>query len=108
MAPVKRASVVKRVQCKAPGGVVAMGVSLPVLTFEGEAAGEVELDLRTARPETAKSVVHRGVVCKMQNRRRGRRDHDRELAVGREAVVGIPGCVGICPRTTARTSSNSP
>jgi large subunit ribosomal protein L4 len=71
MAPVKRASVVKRVQCKAPGGVVAMAVSLPVLTFEGEAAGEVELDLRTARPETAKSVVHRGVVCEMQNRRRG-------------------------------------
>lgn len=48
-----------------------MAVTLPVLTFEGEAAGEVEMDLKTARPETAKSVVHRGVICEMQNRRRG-------------------------------------
>lgn len=48
-----------------------MAVTLPVLTFEGESAGEVDLDLRTARPETAKSVVHRGVICEMQNRRRG-------------------------------------
>jgi large subunit ribosomal protein L4 len=46
-------------------------VTLPVLDFEGQKAGEVELDLRTARPETAKSVVHRGVITEMQNRRRG-------------------------------------
>jgi len=52
--------------------VVAMSaVTLPVLDFEGQKAGEVELDLRTARPETAKSVVHRGVITEMQNRRRG-------------------------------------
>jgi large subunit ribosomal protein L4 len=52
--------------------VVAMSaVTLPVLDFEGQKAGEVELDLRTARPETAKSVVHRGVITELQNRRRG-------------------------------------
>ncbi|KAH9563813.1 hypothetical protein CY35_05G144500 [Sphagnum magellanicum] len=52
--------------------VVAMSaVTLPVLDFEGQKTGEVELDLRTARPETAKSVVHRGVITEMQNRRRG-------------------------------------
>ncbi|XP_024382335.1 uncharacterized protein [Physcomitrium patens] len=70
----KRASVKKALQCQSaakPGKVVAMAVTLPMLTFEGEAAGEVEMDLRTARPETAKAVVHRGVICEMQNRRRG-------------------------------------
>eukprot|EP00897_Mesotaenium_endlicherianum_P005793 jgi/Mesen1/5241/ME000026S04534 len=48
-----------------------MAVSVPVVTFEGEKAGEAELGLRTARPETAKSVVHRGVITELQNRRRG-------------------------------------
>lgn len=69
----KRVSV-KKLQCQSgarAGKVVAMAATLPVLTFEGEKAGEVEMDLRTARPETAKSVVHRGVICEMQNRRRG-------------------------------------
>ncbi|XP_024364727.1 uncharacterized protein [Physcomitrium patens] len=70
----KRVSVKKSLQCQSTakvGKVVAMAVALPKLTFEGEAAGEVEMDLRTARPETAKAVVHRGVICEMQNRRRG-------------------------------------
>ncbi|KAG0555099.1 hypothetical protein M758_12G147700 [Ceratodon purpureus] len=66
----KRVSV-KKLQCQSGARVVAMATTLPVLTFEGEKAGEVEMDLRTARPETAKSVVHRGVICEMQNRRRG-------------------------------------
>lgn len=70
----KKAASKNSLQCQAPSRgsrVVAMAVTLPVLTFEGEAAGEVEMGLRTARPETAKSVVHRGVICEMQNRRRG-------------------------------------
>lgn len=50
---------------------VSMAASVPVLTFEGEKAGEAVLDLKTARPETAMAVVHRGVVTQMQNRRRG-------------------------------------
>lgn len=48
-----------------------MAAALDVLTFDGEAAGQVELKLRTARKETAKAVVHRGVVTELQNRRRG-------------------------------------
>jgi large subunit ribosomal protein L4 len=48
-----------------------MAVTLPVLTFDGAPAGEVEMDLKSARPDTAKSVVHRGVICELQNRRRG-------------------------------------
>uniref|UniRef100_A0A0D6QZ57 Large ribosomal subunit protein uL4c n=1 Tax=Araucaria cunninghamii TaxID=56994 RepID=A0A0D6QZ57_ARACU len=51
--------------------VRAEAVAVPVLTFEGERAGEAVLELRTARPETAKAVVHRGVVTELQNRRRG-------------------------------------
>lgn len=46
-------------------------MTLPVLTFDGEKSGEMEMDLRSARPETAKAVVHRGVICELQNRRRG-------------------------------------
>lgn len=71
MVPLPKRASVKRLQCQKARSVVAMAVTLPVITFEGEAAGEVEMDLRTARPETAKSVVHRGVICEMQNRRRG-------------------------------------
>lgn len=50
---------------------VSMSASLPVLTFEGERAGEAVIDLKTARPDTAMAVVHRGVVAQLQNRRRG-------------------------------------
>eukprot|EP00271_Cylindrocystis_brebissonii_P015845 TRINITY_DN38896_c0_g1_i1.p1 TRINITY_DN38896_c0_g1~~TRINITY_DN38896_c0_g1_i1.p1 ORF type:complete len:296 (+),score=42.87 TRINITY_DN38896_c0_g1_i1:66-953(+) len=50
---------------------VSMSASLPVVTFEGERTGEVELDLKVARPETAKAVVHRAVITQLQNRRRG-------------------------------------
>ncbi|KAI5058162.1 hypothetical protein GOP47_0026332 [Adiantum capillus-veneris] len=50
----------------------AMAVALPVLTFEGKASGtEVELDLKCARPETARAVVHRGLITELQNKRRG-------------------------------------
>eukprot|EP01018_Ginkgo_biloba_P034322 Gb_03469 [translate_table: standard] len=46
-------------------------VALPILTFEGEKAGETHLDLKTARPDTARAVVHRGVITELQNKRRG-------------------------------------
>ncbi|CAI5488732.1 unnamed protein product [Closterium sp. Naga37s-1] len=45
---------------------------LPVLTMDGANSGKTaELNLRTARPETAKAVVHRAVVTYMQNKRAG-------------------------------------
>lgn len=44
---------------------------LPVLNFDGATAGEAELSLKTARPETAKGLVHRAVITFMQNKRRG-------------------------------------
>lgn len=50
----------------------AAATSLPVLTFEGSSTGkQAELNLRTARPETAKAVVHRAVVTYLQNKRAG-------------------------------------
>jgi len=51
--------------------VRAQAVTLPVLTFDGERAGEASLDLKCARPDTARAVVHRGVITELQNRRRG-------------------------------------
>jgi large subunit ribosomal protein L4 len=49
-----------------------MAVALPVLTFQGEVSGkEVDLDLKSARPETARAVVHRGLITEQQNKRRG-------------------------------------
>eukprot|EP00475_Leptophrys_vorax_P010894 TRINITY_DN17455_c0_g1_i1.p1 TRINITY_DN17455_c0_g1~~TRINITY_DN17455_c0_g1_i1.p1 ORF type:complete len:291 (-),score=19.90 TRINITY_DN17455_c0_g1_i1:19-891(-) len=51
---------------------VAAPATLPVLTFDGASSGkQAELNLRTARPETAKAVVHRAVVTYMQNKRAG-------------------------------------
>ncbi|XP_057827239.1 large ribosomal subunit protein uL4c isoform X1 [Cryptomeria japonica] len=49
----------------------AEAVTIPVITFDGENAGTASLDIKTARPETARAVVHRGVVTELQNRRRG-------------------------------------
>ena len=51
--------------------VSMVATALPSLTFQGETAGEVSLNLREARPETAKAVVHRSVITQLQNRRRG-------------------------------------
>ena len=52
-------------------GVRAELTTLPVLSFSGEKVGDAALDLRSARPETARAVVHRGVVAQLQNKRRG-------------------------------------
>ncbi|XP_057827243.1 large ribosomal subunit protein uL4c isoform X3 [Cryptomeria japonica] len=51
--------------------ISAEAVTIPVITFDGEKAGTASLDIKTARPETARAVVHRGVVTELQNRRRG-------------------------------------
>ncbi|KAK1270241.1 hypothetical protein QJS04_geneDACA007583 [Acorus gramineus] len=45
--------------------------TLPVLSFSGDKVGEAYLDLKSAPPETARSVVHRGIVADQQNKRRG-------------------------------------
>ncbi|XP_068644322.1 large ribosomal subunit protein uL4c [Aristolochia californica] len=44
---------------------------IPVLSFTGEKVGETFLDLKSAPPDTARSVVHRGIVTDQQNSRRG-------------------------------------
>ncbi|XP_044482340.1 50S ribosomal protein L4, chloroplastic [Mangifera indica] len=45
--------------------------TLPVLSFTGEKIGETFLDLKSATPDTARAVVHRGLITDMQNKRRG-------------------------------------
>nr|DAD28426.1 TPA_asm: hypothetical protein HUJ06_029894 [Nelumbo nucifera] len=57
----------------APGTLVIRSevATLPILSFDGEKIGETYIDLKTAQPETARAVVHRGVVTDLQNKRRG-------------------------------------
>lgn len=45
--------------------------TIPVISFTGEKIGETFLDLKIARPETARAVVHRAIVTDLQNKRRG-------------------------------------
>ncbi|CAN0854726.1 50S ribosomal protein L4, chloroplastic [Linum grandiflorum] len=45
--------------------------TLPIFNFTGEKVGETVLDLKSAPPETAKAVVHRGIITDLQNKRRG-------------------------------------
>ncbi|PON70623.1 50S ribosomal protein uL [Parasponia andersonii] len=45
--------------------------TLPVLSFTGEKVGETYLGLKSAPPETARAVVHRGIITDLQNKRRG-------------------------------------
>lgn len=53
----------------AAAGVAAAPVAvLPVLKFDGAPAGEAELSLKTARPESAKGLVHRAVITFLQNK----------------------------------------
>lgn len=49
----------------------AASPALPVLSFAGEKVGEAVLELRSAPPETARAVVHRGLVTDLRNKRRG-------------------------------------
>lgn len=54
-----------RLRCEATSS------ALPVLSFGGEKVGEAVLELRSAPPETARAVVHRGLVTDLRNKRRG-------------------------------------
>nr|AFN53661.1 50S ribosomal protein [Linum usitatissimum] len=45
--------------------------TLPIFNFTGEKVGETVLDIKSAPPETAKAVVHRGIITDLQNKRRG-------------------------------------
>ncbi|KAG8096652.1 hypothetical protein GUJ93_ZPchr0013g35772 [Zizania palustris] len=49
----------------------AEAATLPVLSFSGEKIGEVDLDLKSAPPSTARAVVHRALITDRQNKRRG-------------------------------------
>ncbi|XP_031484667.1 50S ribosomal protein L4, chloroplastic [Nymphaea colorata] len=56
---------------KGPKPLRAQLASLPILSFSGEKVGETTIDLKSAPPETARSVVHRGLITDQQNQRRG-------------------------------------
>ncbi|KAK6160887.1 hypothetical protein DH2020_004268 [Rehmannia glutinosa] len=45
--------------------------TLPVLSFEGNQVGSATLNLKSAPPDTARAVVHRGLTTDLTNRRRG-------------------------------------
>ncbi|KAI3873758.1 hypothetical protein MKX03_009843 [Papaver bracteatum] len=45
--------------------------TLPVLSFDGDKVGETSINLKSAPPETARAVVHRGIITDQQNKRRG-------------------------------------
>lgn len=51
--------------------VSVMAAAVEKMSFSGEKAGTVELDLKVARPEVAKGLVHKYVVMVRQNARRG-------------------------------------
>ncbi|EXC01483.1 50S ribosomal protein L4 [Morus notabilis] len=54
-----------------PLSIISELATLPVLSFTGEKVGETFLDLKSAPPETARAVVHRGIITDLQNKRRG-------------------------------------
>lgn len=54
-----------------PLSVTSELATLPILNFSGEKVGETYLDLRSAPPETARAVVHRGLITDRQNKRSG-------------------------------------
>lgn len=67
-------AVVPRVQRRQERGVVsvdAVAAQVDKLSFDGSKAGSAELDLKVARNEVAKGLVHKYVVMVRQNARRG-------------------------------------
>eukprot|EP00268_Persea_americana_P006056 TRINITY_DN1212_c0_g1_i1.p1 TRINITY_DN1212_c0_g1~~TRINITY_DN1212_c0_g1_i1.p1 ORF type:complete len:287 (-),score=43.66 TRINITY_DN1212_c0_g1_i1:2071-2931(-) len=56
---------------KTPTPISCNLATIPVISFTGEQIGETFLDLKTARPETARAVVHRAILTDLQNKRRG-------------------------------------
>ncbi|GBG73811.1 hypothetical protein CBR_g17149 [Chara braunii] len=54
------------------GRWVMDAATLPVLSFDGAATGsEVTMDLKVASKQTARAVIHRGVITELRNKRRG-------------------------------------
>ncbi|KAJ0979610.1 hypothetical protein J5N97_015084 [Dioscorea zingiberensis] len=45
--------------------------TLPVLSFSGQKVGDASIDLKSAPLDTARAVVHRGLIADQQNQRRG-------------------------------------
>ncbi|XP_071720166.1 large ribosomal subunit protein uL4c [Rutidosis leptorrhynchoides] len=45
--------------------------TLPILSFDGTKIGETTLNLKSAHPDTARAVVHRGITTDLNNKRRG-------------------------------------
>ncbi|XP_059660844.1 large ribosomal subunit protein uL4c [Cornus florida] len=45
--------------------------TIPILSFDGAKIGETTLNLKSAPPNTARAVVHRGILTDLQNKRRG-------------------------------------
>lgn len=45
--------------------------TVPILSFEGTEVGSTTLNIKSAPPETARAVVHRGITTDLTNRRRG-------------------------------------
>ncbi|KAJ9172471.1 hypothetical protein P3X46_015703 [Hevea brasiliensis] len=54
-----------------PLSISFQAATLPILSFAGEKIGETYLDIKSAPPETARAVVHRGIITDQQNKRRG-------------------------------------
>nr|POE62122.1 50s ribosomal protein l4, chloroplastic [Quercus suber] len=54
-----------------PLSVTSELATIPVLSFTGDKIGETQLDLKAAPPDTARAVVHRGIITDLQNKRRG-------------------------------------
>ncbi|XP_047322185.1 50S ribosomal protein L4, chloroplastic [Impatiens glandulifera] len=45
--------------------------TIPILSFDGSKIGETSLNLKSAPSETARAVVHRGIITDLRNKRRG-------------------------------------
>ncbi|CAI0540561.1 unnamed protein product [Linum tenue] len=54
-----------------PLSISCQVATIPILSFTGEKIGETFLDLKSAPPETARAVVHRGIITDLRNKRRG-------------------------------------
>merc|ERR1711943_39024 len=54
-----------------PKFTVVSAASVGKVKFDGSSAGEANLDLKVARSEVAKGIVHKYVVMVRQNARRG-------------------------------------
>ena len=49
-----------------PLSVSSQLATLPVLSFNGEKIGKTQLNLKTAPPDTARTVVHRAIITDLQ------------------------------------------